>query len=365
MMFAALSDSFNTPSALLLLPLLLPLVAWRILGNRDEQSVTFSSTAFADQIEPTLRQRLTWLPPTLLLLGLALLIVCLAGPREGEKKTIVDTEGVAMQLVVDRSPSMQAMDFKIGGEEVDRLTAIKDVAGRFVLGDDDLGGRVSDLIGLITFAGITDAVTPPTLDHAFLVSRLNETKFVERRDETGTAIGDAIGLAIEKLAAIGKNRKKPIKSKIVILLTDGENNAGTLEPLQAADLAKTLGIKIYTIGMGTKGLAKMPSFTDRWGRLHYEMTRVNIDEETLSAIADSTGGKYFRATDTKSLEGVYAEIDQLEKSEVEERHYSDYRELAVQPVRLGSLSLPPIGIWAMIVLGLQLVLKHTLFREFQ
>lgn len=301
----------------------------------------------------------------MLLLCLAILIVAIAGPRQGRQQTVADTEGIAIQLVVDRSGSMRAMDFQKQGQPIDRLTAIKDVAGRFVLGaeDDALAGRFNDVLGLITFAGAADSVTPPTLDHAFLVARLNEAQIVDRRSEDGTAIGDAIGLAIEKLMSLDRKQIAAVKSKIVILLTDGENNSGDLKPIAAADLAKTMDIKIYTIGVGTKGRAPFP-VTDAYGRQIMRWTEVNIDEDALRQIADKTGGKYFRATDTRSLKSIYAEIDQLEKSNVQERQYVDYREFAIQPVQFGSLVLPPLGQFALVLLGVQLVLKHAVFRRF-
>ncbi len=353
---------FHRPYLLLLIvPLLL--LAWRQASVRELQGISFSSTSFLAGMRPTLRQRLTWLPPAMKWLAMTLLIVCLAGPREGRQQTIADAEGIAIQLVVDRSGSMQAMDFQKQETPVDRLTAIKDVVGRFVLGDGDLDGRLSDLIGLVTFAGLADGVTPPTLDHAFLVSQLADTRIADRRSEDGTAIGDAMSLAVEKLAALDRNQEKKIKSKIVILLTDGENNAGNVDPVQAADLAKMMDIKVYTIGVGTRGMAPFP-VTNMFGQRMFRQTEVTIDEETLKQIADTTGGQYFRATDTRSLEAIYAEIDQLEKSKVEEKQYVDYRELAVQSIRFGRWTLPPVAFWAFGLLASQLLLKHTIFREF-
>ena len=354
---------FHSPYILLLLLLLIPLIGWRMWTARQSVSLPFSSTGFAASIRPTLRQRLMWLPAALSLLTMALLIVALAGPREGRQETISNTEGIAIEIVVDRSGSMRAMDFKMQDVPVDRLTAVKDVVGRFVLGEGNLNGRFSDLVGLVTFARNADGITPPTLDHPFLVSQLNESQIVNRTNEDGTAIGDAIGLAIEKLAALDKNQKQEIESKIIILLTDGENNSGALEPIQASELAKMMDIKVYTIGVGTKGRAPVP-VTDRSGRQVIQWMDVNIDEKTLQKIADVTNGKYFRATDTESLEGIYAEIDRLEKSKVEERQYVDYRELAVQPIHYGSMTIPPVALWAFLLLGLQMVLKNTFFREF-
>lgn len=353
---------FHHPWALWLLALL-PVLAWRMWAVRSSNAVSFSTTDFARSIRPSWRQRMIWLPPALLLAALGSLIVALAGPREGRQQTMANTEGIAIELVVDRSGSMRAMDFQIQEKPVDRLTAIKDVMGRFVLGENQLAGRFSDLIGLITFAGQADRITPPTLDHAFLVAQLNETQIVDQRSEDGTAIGDALGLAIEKLAALNKNQKQPVKSRIVILLTDGENNAGDLDPIQAAELASRFEIKVYTIGVGTKGQAPVPVMDPFSGRESLRWMDVNIDEVTLTKIAEATGGKYFRATDTQSLEQIYVEIDRLEKSEVEAQSFIDYRELAVQPIRLGSWSAPPIAVWALILLGLQFALKQVVFRE--
>ena len=250
---------FHHPWFLVLLTLL-PVVGWRMWSARRRQSVSYSSAASNWDLRPSWRQRLQWLPPTLLFLAAGLMIVCLARPRIGRDKTVVYSEGIAIELVVDRSGSMRALDFKIDGTHVDRLTAIKNVASKFVMGDEEtaagsLPGRISDLIGLITFAGYADALTPLTLDHHFLVDQLKRTEIVNRRAEDGTAIGDAISLAVDKLSTLEKRQESEIKSKIVILLTDGENTAGEIDPMQAAELASTLGIKIYTIGVGTKGRA--------------------------------------------------------------------------------------------------------------
>ena len=170
-------------------------------------------------------------------------------------------------------------------------------------------------------------------------------------------------MSIEKLATLNKNQPQPVKSRIVILLTDGENNAGSLDPIQAAELAKRFEVKVYTIGVGTKGQAPVPVMDPFSGRESLRWMDVNIDEATLTRIAESTGGKYFRATDTKSLAQIYAQIDRLEKSEVEARSFVDYRELAIQPVRMGSWLVPPIAVWSMLLLALQFALSQTVFRE--
>ena len=354
---------FYSPWFLLLL-LLLPVVGWWLFGRGRKSAIRFSSVGVARSIAPPFRQRMLWLPKALTIGALLFLIVGVARPREGREQTVVDSEGIAIEMVVDRSGSMRAMDFKVDGEHVDRLTAIKNVAGKFIAGGDQLDGRFADLIGLITFAGYADGITPPTLDHTFVVGNLNNTQIVTERNEDGTAIGDAIALAVEKLNALDEHQAKKIKSKVMILLTDGENTAGDLDPVAAAEVAQTMGIKIYTIGVGTKGRAPIPVRDPYTGRQVDRWMSVNIDEETLKAVAETTGGKYFRATDTDSLARIYEEIDRLEKTKVQADHYVDYRELAVQSFRIGSFTVPPLLLIAFVLLAARVVLQHTWLREF-
>lgn len=353
----------------LLLLLAVPLLAWRLFARRAA-TVNFSATDVVADLGSTWKTRTWWVPPALRVSAVVLVIVALARPQEGLKETIVDSEGIAIEMVVDRSGSMRAMDFEVAGEPVDRLTAIKDVAGKFVNGDDDLDGRPADLIGLVTFAGFADGSSPLTLDHPYLLARLNQTEIASDRNEDGTAIGNALSLAVEKLnlreqRQMGENddEGRKLKSKVVILLTDGENNAGDVDPLQAAELAATMDVKVYTIGVGTKGRAPVPVTDPFTGQTFVQWADVSIDEETLEAIADTTGGKYFRATDTASLTGIYDEIDQLEKSHVEERHYVDFRELAVEPLRAGFVTLPPLLLVALLLLATECVLSGTVYRQ--
>ena len=292
----------------------------------------------------------------------------MARPQEGRKETITDAEGIAIEMVVDRSGSMQAMDFTVDGQPVDRLSAIKDVAGKFINGDKALDGRIADLIGLVSFAGNADGLVPPTLDHSFLTSHLNDVEIVDQRSEDGTAIGDGIGLAIEKLAELDRkadtsDELDKIKGKVIILLTDGENNAGQIDPIQAAELARSFDIKIYTIGVGTQGQAPVPVMDPYTGEKVIRMMDVNIDEETLKKVAKETGGKYFRATNSESLAAIYAEIDELEKSRVEARHLMDYRELAIEPVQFRFLKIPSLISIAMCCLAAQVLLGNTLLRQ--
>ncbi|NNE00755.1 MAG: VWA domain-containing protein [Pirellulaceae bacterium] len=357
---------FHSPWLLSLL-ILVPIFGWYLVRGSRKTAVSFSSIDVAEQIRPSLRQRLAWVPAALTLMTVTLMIIALARPRDGREHTVVESEGIAIEIVVDRSGSMQAMDFKIDGEHVDRLTAIKNVASTFIAGDQDqarLSGRISDRVGLITFAGYADAVTPPTLDHTFLISQLNQLQIVTDRREDGTAIGDAISLAVEKLNTLDDRKEEKVKSKVVILLTDGENNAGEFDPDQAAELAKKMGIRIYTIGVGTRGQAPVPVPSRITGRQVIQWMQVNIDEATLQKIAATTGGQYFRATDTESLKSIYQEIDQLEKTKVETQNFVDYRELAIEPMQLGGWTVPPLVLIAMVLLFVRQILSQSLFRQF-
>ncbi len=362
--------TFHEGSAwFLLLLVLVPLIWWQPLSRHRRPALLFSS------IQPITRLASTWavsarhLVPLLRTIAVVLLIVCLARPQKGNEQTRIFAEGVAIQLLVDRSGSMQAMDFHIGGKPVDRLTAVKKVAREFVLGRedrDDLAGRPDDLIGLIVFGTFADSLCPLTLDHDHLVKTLDSTQVATTNAEAATAIGDALALSVERLRLIEQQRDlddtRKIKSKIVILLTDGENTAGDFEPLQAAEMAAAFGIKVYTIGVGTKGMAPMPS-TDIFGRRAMRAMPVNIDEDTLREIAEATGGQYFRATDTNSLQEIYATINELEKTKIEERRYMQYKELATASVDVGFLALPPLLLIVLIFLALEIVLSNTRFRR--
>lgn len=352
---------FHSPLYLVLL-LLLPLLAWRLFRPEQGHSIGLSSTALAGKLKPSLRQRLLWLPKVLTLLALLFLILGLARPREGREQTISEGEGIAIQFVVDKSGSMRAMDFKINGQQVDRLTAIKDVVRDFVIGGKEgLEGRVNDLTGLITFARYADSETPLTLDHNYFMTQLNQAEIVNERSESGTAIGDALALAVEKLNAMETDRAD-VKSRIVILLTDGENNIGQLAPVQAAELAKTLGIRVYTIGVGSDGQIPVPMMDPRSGREIFRWAEVSIDEETLKEVASMTGGQYFRATDTDSLENIYEEIDKLEKTTVQSKHFVDYRELAVQKTYWFGFRMPAVLFCAYVLLAIRVVLEMTWLR---
>ncbi|MBX3411114.1 MAG: VWA domain-containing protein [Pirellulales bacterium] len=360
--------TFHSPSIwFALLLLLVPLVAWRLFVKRPWSAVKFSSLDVARATGSTWRTRLAWLPAALRVAALVVLVVALARPQWGKTLTTTDAEGIAIQMVVDRSGSMRAHDFELDGQPVDRLTALKRVAADFISGGEGLTGRTNDLVGLITFARFADATCPLTLDHGYTVDALRTSQIVSDEREDGTAIGDALGLAVERLQGLEDSRRDgaaPVKSKVIVLLTDGENNAGDLDPLAAATVAKTLGVKIYTIGVGTRGEAPVPVEDPFSGEMVMRWVQVSIDEETLTKLAEETGGQYFRATDTDSLERIYAEIDRLEKSKVEEQRFTDYRELAVQPFQERGWSFPPLLFAAFGLLAGECALSATLLRRF-
>ena len=303
----------------LLAALLGLLVFW--LAARSASALGYSSLWIPDQAPRSIRARLAKLPAVLLTLAVAMLAIALAGPRTPNAETKVSREGISIVMVVDRSGSMQARDLVKEDMSVDRLTVVKDVFRQFVLGGGRSGrGRPDDMIGLVAFARYADSLCPLTLDHGNLASIVEDLQIVNRRAEDGTAIGEGLALAIERL------HRNPAKSKAAILLTDGVNNTGDIEPLQAADLAADHGIKVYCIGAGTDGLAPVPVIDPFTGRHVLRAARVEIDEETLRTIAEKTGGRYFRATDREALAQVYGEIDRMERTKITEMRYLQYTE---------------------------------------
>jgi Ca-activated chloride channel family protein len=300
-----------SPLTLLLL-LLIPVLGWVMLRKKQTAAVTFSTLNSVRDCPVSWRVRLRPLLVVARLVCLALLIIALARPRKGTVLSEISTEGVAIEIVVDRSGSMGTeMDYY--GQKLNRLETLKKVLSDFIMGKEGLKGRHGDLLGLITFARFPDTVCPLVLSHNVLLEFLKNTDIVKLRSEDGTAIGDAISLAAARLQKAEeeiqqRNKKlnktgmlsaieKPdfkIKSKAIILLTDGRNNTGQYAPIQAAELAKKWGIKIYTVGIGSgqafatvqtmMGIFKMPVEQD-------------LDEPLLKAIAETTGGFYGRADD--------------------------------------------------------------------
>lgn len=291
--------------ALTFLPVLLGLYIYRHFTKRNS-TLTFSSLRYFEGISGNWKSHAHWFTFALLLTGLTFLILALARPQMKLTTIERDAEGIDIVMVLDMSSSMRAEDLK-----PNRFEAARDVAKEFV------DKRISDRIGLVTFAMKSFTVVPPTLDYRLLKQLVDEVEMGVIED--GTAIGMGIATAINRL------KDSETQSKIIILLTDGQNNAGEIDPVTAADLAVTYGIKIYTIGAGTRGTAPYPVQDPIFGR-RYQNIPVNIDEEMLTRVAELTGGRYYRATDTEQLIRIYDEIDILEKSKVEEIIYTDYED---------------------------------------
>jgi len=264
-------------------------------------------------------------------------LLALARPQFPMEQSKIKTEGIDIVLLIDVSTSMLAEDFELGGRRVNRLEVAKDVVKDFI------EGRPNDRIGIVAFAGRAYTVCPLTLDHDWLFQNLDRVKIAMVED--GTAVGSGIASALNRV----KDAKA--KSKVIILLTDGVNNAGKISPITAAEAAKALGIKVYTIGAGTDGLAPYP-VRDFFGNKVYQPIKIEIDEATLKKIAQETSAKYFRATDTASLKHIYQEIDKLEKTVIEEKGYVEYKEL-----------FPMFLIPGLILLLLEVLLTNTFLRR--
>ena len=299
---------FEDPWLLLIL-LSLPIL---ILRERTIASViNYSSLASLKAVSQHHSKIKAMAPIILRFIAITLFIIAFARPQEGLKRTEILSQGVDIVLAIDTSGSMQALDFKKNETQITRLSVVKDVVAEFVK------NRETDRIGMVVFGANAFTQCPLTLDQNILLSFLDKLKIGMAGD--ATAIGSAIGISARRL----KDLKS--KSKVIILLTDGRNNSGAISPLQAAEIAKSLGIKVYTIGVGKRG--KAPFLVDSiFGkRLIYQ--NVDIDEEVLNKISKMTDAKYFRATDLKSLKDIYKQIDLLEKSEVKSIDHSEHKEL--------------------------------------
>lgn len=302
---------FEYPQLLWLLALL-PLLAL-IRGKRGASgALVFSSTTLVAFLAEARKAQPGRMLVGLRLVILAFLILAFARPQLGNSTTEIEASGIDILLAVDVSGSMEALDFTLAGKAANRLDVVKSVIRQFV------EQRPNDRIGLLAFSGRPYMVSPLTLDHDWLLKRLDSlsTGMVE----DGTAIGSAIGVGVKRL------EDREAKSRLLILLTDGMNNAGAIPPLVAAEAAQALGIKVYTIGAGTKGEAPMP-MVDAFGRKRLVRARVDIDDETLGKVAEMTGARYFRATDTPSLAKVYDEINSMETTTRTIKKFEHYREL--------------------------------------
>lgn len=334
--FTLFGMSFATPWVLWLL-LLVPVLSFFRGKVGGTPAVIFSSTQVLEAVGQRRQSRVGNFLAALSYLGLALLIVAEARPQLGKTLTRVEASGVDIMLALDVSSSMLAEDFSIGAQRANRLEAVKQVTERFI------DGRPNDRIGIVAFAGRPYMVSPLTLDHGWLVENLDRLQIGLVED--GTAIGSAIAAASNRL------KDKEAKSKLIVLLSDGDNNAGSVMPQTAAEAAKALGIRIYTIGAGTKGLVDFPA-KDVFGRTVYAKRKMDFDETTLQKIADETSGQYFRATNTHSLQEIFDAIDQLEKSKVEVQKIAQYTDLF--PWFVGA------GLGCLI---LQILLSQTVWRR--
>jgi Ca-activated chloride channel family protein len=354
----------------LLLLLLTPLAGYLMLRRGGRARLRFSSLRDAKRAGSSWRIMLRSLLVVVRMVCIVLLVVALARPREGSKIQKISTKGVALELVVDRSGSMEAqMNYK--GRQMSRLEVVKQVLGDFVDTEGELEGRPNDLMGLVTFARYADTVCPLVHAHDALQGFLNQTQTVpQRSEENATSIGDALALAAARLKKaeeeiVRRNAQlkaspdseeakesKPefeIKSKAIILLTDGRSNAGRYQPLDAAELARQWDIKIYTIGIGGG-----EAFTRVQGPFGDFMmpARQELDEGLLKAIAEKTNGFYGRAGDGEALKQIVERIDEQEKSEIQSVQYSRYEE-----------KFSPLALWALMALALEVALSCTVFRK--
>jgi len=303
--------TFAHPYVLLLL-LAIPLLAWWKGRRRETSAFLYSSVQLVRPISVLNRSHAGQILLLIRWLAMALAVVALAQPRLVKSEAEIQASGVDIVVAIDLSTSMQAEDFEIKGQRVDRLVVAKDVLQKFIT------NRKHDRIGLVAFAGKAYIAAPLTLDHEFLKENMSRLRIGMIEDRT--AIGSGLAACLNRL----KDLKA--KSKIVILMTDGQNNAGKISPSAATELAVTLGVKVYTIGIGTRGQAPMP-YTDAFGRRLYQMVPVDVDDKALTEIAEKTGGKYFRADNTEMFQKIYQEIDRLEKTEVKAKKFLQYDEL--------------------------------------
>jgi Ca-activated chloride channel homolog len=327
---------FLQPEWFWLLALLPVVMLWH--GRRGPvAAIEYSDVSLAREVARSSRGRIGWFMWMLPLLAGALMIVGLARPQRSHSRVDVSANGIDIVLGLDVSGSMQALDFQIDRQRVNRIEVVKAVVSKFI------DQRPEDRIGLIAFAGAPYLVSPITLDHDWLQQNL-ERVAVGAGDD-GTAIGSAIAASVNRL------RLTPAKSKVVILLTDGVNNTGKISPLAAAEAAKAMGVKIYTIGVGVRGEAPFPA-RDAAGNIHMVRIKVDVDERTLQAVAETTGGKFYRATDTDSLQKIYEEINQFEKTAQTVHKFESTEEL-----------YPWALMAALAVLGLSLTLQQTRLRR--
>ena len=328
---------FANQEYLLLLLLLIPYIIWYLLYRKKSEPTIQMSDTFAYRYAPkSLRQRLVWLPALLRMITFVLIVLVLARPQTHDSWGKRTTEGIDIMLAMDVSTSMLAQDLK-----PNRIEAAKTVAAEFI------SGRPDDNIGLTIFAGEAFTQCPMTTDHTSLLTLLKDvrTDIAERGlIEDGTAIGMGLANAVSRL------KDSKTKSKVVILLTDGSNNMGDISPLTAAQIAKSMGIRVYTIAVGSKKVAPYPMQVG--GTIQYVNVRVDVDTKTLSEIAATAEGHFYRATNTAELKKIYQDIDKLEKTKMEVKKFSKHYE-----------AYQPFAIAAILCLLLEIILRITWFRR--
>lgn len=325
-----------TPHALWLL-LLLPLIPLVLRRPRVRAALKFPSAELVRGVTPVRRSRARRSLVALRLAALAAMIVALAQPQQGLGEAEVDAQGIDIVLALDVSGSMRALDFTLNDQRASRLDVVRSVVKKFI------DARPDDRIGMVAFAGRPYLVAPLTLDHDWLDANLDRVQIGLVED--GTAVGSALAASVNRL------RDRTARSRVVVLLTDGVNNAGKVSPAIAAEAARALGIRVYTIGAGTEGEAPMP-VRDAFGGERIMMVPVDVDEESLKQVADLTGGAFFRATDTDSLARIYEQIDAMEKSAESIKKFDRYREL-----------YPWLLVPALLLLGLEIGLGETRLRR--
>ena len=324
--------AFANPGWLWLLLALPAILVWEFWRARSETGMRFSAVRTLRAVPASMWERIRWLPIMLRMAALGFAIFALARPQQRNVVREQFAEGVDIMMVLDTSTSMRAQDF-----QPNRFEAAREVGAEFIT------GRMSDRIGLIVFAAKAYTQAPLTLDYQFLTQMLKEVEVGVIED--GTAIGTAIAMATNRL------KDTEAVSKVVILLTDGQNNRGEIDPVTAAEVASALGVRVYAIGVGTHGEA--PFVIDHpFAGPQRRMMRVEIDEEMLRTVASKTGGQYFRATDKRALREIYNEIGELEKTKIEERTYLDYEE------RYASFLWPAFGL-----VLLEVLLANTRLRK--
>lgn len=324
---------FAHPKYLWFLLILIPYAVWYVYHHRNDfAAISVSTTRPYENLPRTYKEYLLHAMFVLRLAAIALLIIILARPQTHDKWSSSRTEGTDIVIALDISTSMLARDFK-----PDRFEAAKNVAAKFV------AGRESDNIGLVIFAGESFTAVPMTTDRSMLANYIHDVKMGMLQDNT--AIGDGLATSINRI------KEGNAKSKSIILLTDGSNNTGNVAPITAAEIAKKLGIKVYTIGVGRNGMAPYPA-ENEFGRITYVNMPVVIDEATLKTIATTTGGKYFRATDNNVLAQIFEEIDRLEKTEIDVRNYSHTED-----------NYLPWALLALALIAFELIIRNTLLRN--